>query len=169
MRTLVSCLGAALVCVVIIPGTAAAQSAIAGIVKDASGAVLPGVEVTATQTATGLARSVMTNETGAYTLANLPIGPYQLEAVLPGFRAFSQTGIVLQVGDRPEINVPLQVGAVSENIEVSAGAAMVQTEQTLDNLDKLLRQLRGHWLLGGRRTDAQQESSRRLPALEITP
>ena len=46
---------------------------------------------------------------------------------------------------------------------------MVQTEQTLDNLDKLLRQLRGHWLLGGRRSDAQQESARRLPALEITP
>jgi len=47
MRTLVSCLGAALVCVVIIPGTAVAQSAIAGIVKDASGAVLPGVTVEA--------------------------------------------------------------------------------------------------------------------------
>src|SRR5262245_33585998 len=46
---------------------------------------------------------------------------------------------------------------------------MVQAEQTLDNLDKLLRQLRTHWLLGGRRLDAQQESSRRLPALEITP
>jgi ABC-type transporter Mla subunit MlaD len=46
---------------------------------------------------------------------------------------------------------------------------MVQTEQTLDNLDKLLRQLRGLWLLGGRRSEAQQESSRRLPALEITP
>ena len=46
---------------------------------------------------------------------------------------------------------------------------MVQTEQTLDNLEKLLRQLRGHWLLGGRRSDVQQESARRLPALEITP
>jgi hypothetical protein len=45
----------------------------------------------------------------------------------------------------------------------------VQTEQTLDNLDKLLRQLRAHWLLGGRRSDVPQESSRRLPALEITP
>src|SRR5947207_9069916 len=78
---------------------------IGGTVTDASSAVLPGVEVTATQTATGLARSVVTNETGAYTLANLPIGPYRLEAVLPGFRTFSQTGIVLQVGANPVINI----------------------------------------------------------------
>src|SRR5262245_38811560 len=74
---------------------------ISGTVTDASGAVLPGVEVTTTQTATGLARSVVTNETGAYTFANLPIGPYRLEAALPGFRTFSQTGIVLQVGANP--------------------------------------------------------------------
>jgi phospholipid/cholesterol/gamma-HCH transport system substrate-binding protein len=55
------------------------------------------------------------------------------------------------------------------NTTESLPLLMVQTEQTLDNLDKLLRQLRAHWLLGGRRSDAQQELSRRLPALEITP
>ena len=54
------------------------------------------------------------------------------------------------------------------NTTESLPLLMVQTEQTLDNLDKLLRQLRTHWLLGGRRSD-QQESSRRLPALEVTP
>jgi phospholipid/cholesterol/gamma-HCH transport system substrate-binding protein len=46
---------------------------------------------------------------------------------------------------------------------------LLQTEQSLDSLEKLLRQLRSHWLLGGRRSDAAQESSRRLPALDITP
>jgi phospholipid/cholesterol/gamma-HCH transport system substrate-binding protein len=46
---------------------------------------------------------------------------------------------------------------------------LVQTEQSLDNLDKLLQQLRSHWLLGGRRSEAQQEPSRRLPVREITP
>jgi hypothetical protein len=101
-----------------------------GTVTDASGAVLPGVEVTAAQTATGLNRSVVTNETGAYTLANLPIGPYRLEAVLPGFRTFSQTGIVLQVGANPVINIALQVGQVSEIIEVQADAALVETRST---------------------------------------
>src|SRR3954462_3867824 len=74
---------------------------ISGTVKDQTGAVLPGVEVTATQTATGLARTAVSNETGSYVLPNLPVGPYKLEAALPGFRKFAQTGIVLQVGSNP--------------------------------------------------------------------
>src|SRR2546422_1373519 len=100
---------------------------VSGTVKDQSGAVLPGVEVTATQTATGLARNVVTNETGSYILPNLPIGPYRLEAALPGFRTFVQTGIVLQVNTSPVINVVLQVGQVAEQVEVQANAALVDT------------------------------------------
>ena len=65
---------------------------ISGTVKDASGAVLPGVEVTATQTATGLVRTAVSNETGSYIVPNLPVGPYKLEAALSGFRTFAQTG-----------------------------------------------------------------------------
>src|SRR5215470_12611102 len=91
---------------------------ISGIVRDQSGAVLPGVEVTATQTATGLARSVVTNETGSYLLPNLPIGPYRLEASLPGFRAFVQSGLVLQVNANPDINIAMEVGQVAETVEV---------------------------------------------------
>ena len=89
---------------------------ISGTVKDQSGAVLPGVEVTATQTATGLVRSAVSNETGSYVLPNLPVGPYKLEASLPGFRAFAQTGIVLQVGSNPVINIGLEVGQVAETV-----------------------------------------------------
>src|SRR6476659_2993381 len=91
---------------------------ISGTVKDQSGAVLPGVEVTATQTATGVTRSAVSNETGSYILPNLPIGPYRLEAALPGFRTFAQTGIILQVNGNPEINVVMEVGQVSETVEV---------------------------------------------------
>src|SRR5712692_2528321 len=91
-------------------GQATAQ--IAGTVKDQTGAVLPGVEVTATQTDTGIARTTITNETGSYVLPNLPIGPYRIEAGLPGFRTFAQTGIVLQVNASPVINPVLQVGQV---------------------------------------------------------
>src|ERR1700704_4359687 len=86
---------------------AQATAQISGSVKDQSGAVLPGVEVTATQTATGVARTAVTNETGSYTLTNLPIGPYKVEASLPGFRTYSQTGIVLQVSDSATINATL--------------------------------------------------------------
>src|SRR5438552_8278218 len=61
-------------------GQATAQ--ISGTVRDPSGAVLPGVEITATQTETGIARTTVTNETGFYVLASLPLGPYRLEAAL---------------------------------------------------------------------------------------
>src|SRR5256886_335058 len=103
---------------------------ISGTVKDQSGAVLPGVQVTATQTATGLARSAVTDETGSYVLPNLPVGPYKLEAALPGFRTFAQTGIVLQVGSNPAINIGLEVGQVADSIEVQADAALVETRNT---------------------------------------
>src|SRR5437016_2482826 len=77
---------------------AQATAQISGSVKDQSGAVLPGVEVTAMQTATGAKRNAVTDETGSYILPNLPIGPYLIEAVLPGFKTYVQNGIVLQVG-----------------------------------------------------------------------
>ena len=101
-----------------------------GTVKDTSGAVLPGVEVTATQTATGLTRSVVSNETGSYTMPNLPVGPYRLEASLPGFRTYAQTGIVLQVGSNPVISIVLEVGQLTETVEVQADAALVETRNT---------------------------------------
>ena len=106
---------------------AQATAQISGAVQDQSGAVLPGVEITATQTATGVSRTTITNETGFYVLPNLPLGPYKLEASLPGFRAFVQTGIVLQVGSNPTINIALQVGQVSEQVEVQANASLVDT------------------------------------------
>jgi hypothetical protein len=106
---------------------AQATAQINGVAQDPSGAVLPGVEITATQTETGVSRMTVSNETGLYTLPNLPLGPYKLEASLPGFRTFSQTGIVLAVGDNPRINITLQVGQVSEQVEVQANASLVET------------------------------------------
>jgi len=103
---------------------------ISGTIKDPSGAVLPGVQITATQTATGAKRSTVSNETGNYVLPSLPTGPYMLQAELPGFKSFVQTGIVLQVDERPEINIVLQIGQVSEQVEVQADAAFVETRTT---------------------------------------
>src|SRR5205823_5014537 len=88
---------------------AQATAQITGTVKDQSGAVLPGVEITATQTETGVSRNTVSNETGIFALPNLVTGPYKLEAALPGFRTFVQTGIVLQVGTSPVINPILEV------------------------------------------------------------
>src|SRR5437773_12528649 len=86
---------------------AQATAQISGTVKDSSGAVLPGAEITATQTDTGVSRMTITNETGQYILPNLPVGPYKVDATLPGFRTFQQTGIVLQVNTTPTINITL--------------------------------------------------------------
>src|SRR6266481_4338767 len=92
---------------------AQATAQISGTAKDHTGAVLPGVEITATQTETAATRTAVTNETGSYVLSNLPIGPYRLEASLPGFRTYSRTGIILQVESNPVINVSLEVGQVA--------------------------------------------------------
>ena len=82
--------------------------------------MLPGVDVTVTQTETGFSRSAVTDENGSYTLTNLPIGPYRLQAMLAGFRTYQQTGIVLQVGSSPVVPVELGIGALSETVSVEA-------------------------------------------------
>ena len=100
---------------------------ISGAVRDQSGAVLPGVEITATQTETAVSRNTITDERGSFTLPSLPVGPYRVEATLPGFRTFAQTGIVLQVNSSPVIPVVLEVGQVAETVEVQANVSQVET------------------------------------------
>src|ERR1051326_2513375 len=114
-------------CMNCVSAAAQATAQISGTVKDQSGAVLPGVEITATQTGTGQARMTVTNETGAFVLPSLPLGPYRVEATLPGFRTFVQTGVVLQVGSSVTISGVMEVGQVSESVEVQANAAQVET------------------------------------------
>jgi hypothetical protein len=108
----------------------ASTGQISGAVRDESGGVLPGVDVTVTQTDTGLTRSVVTDENGSYTFTNLPIGPYRLQASLSGFRTYQQTGIVLQVGSNPVIPVTMAIGALTETVSVEAAAPLVETRST---------------------------------------
>ena len=112
------------------PAWAQATAQISGIVRDSSGGVLPGVDITATQTDTGLARTTVTNESGAYVLPNLPLGPYRLDATLSGFRSYGQTGIVLQVNSSPVINPIMELGALSETVDVRADTTLVETRNS---------------------------------------
>ncbi|MSO30840.1 MAG: TonB-dependent receptor [Acidobacteria bacterium] len=96
-----------------------------GRVTDSSGAVLPGVTVTATQTATGLVRTVVTDGDGHYLISNLPTGPYRLEVSLQGFKTHVQTGLVLQVGATPTVNAALDLGSLEESVTVEAAAPIV--------------------------------------------
>ena len=109
---------------------AVANAAIHGLVTDASGGVVPNANVKATQTNTGQVLSTATGTDGAYVLPNLPVGPYRLEVSSPAFSNYLQSGIVLQVGNNVQINVTLQVGAVSQQVEVSGNATMVETQDT---------------------------------------
>lgn len=124
VRHLVICV----VAMVFSTGGAMAQLSTAdltGRVTDPSGAVLPGVTVTVSQTDTGLTRTTVSDETGTYLLTNLPTGPYRLEVSLSGFRTYVQTGIVLQVGATPTINATLAVGNLEETVSVEAAAPLV--------------------------------------------
>jgi hypothetical protein len=110
------------------PLFAQATAQLTGRITDESGAVLPGVTVTATQTDTGLARTAVSDGAGAYVITNLPTGPYRLDVMLQGFRSYSQTGIVLQVGATPTINVVLQLGQLAETVSVDAAAPLVDVK-----------------------------------------
>jgi hypothetical protein len=130
MKTLVG----VFLCVLVVCAGGAAQnvavSQISGSVEDSSGAALAGASVKLTQTDTGFSREYKSEDSGLYTASNLPVGPYRLEVTAPGFRTYVQTGIVLQVNVNPKINIVMQVGDVTQQVEVEAAALMVETTST---------------------------------------
>src|SRR5215470_3090451 len=88
----------------------AANGRITGTVTDASGAVLPGVTIEVTNTATGVAFSSVSTETGAYSAPNLPPGVYAIAASLPGFKKYDRNGVSLAAAQTLRIDIPLEVG-----------------------------------------------------------
>ena len=72
--------------------------------------------------------AVVTDATGRYEIGSLPAAEYQLEVSAPGFKTYIQKGIILQVAQNPTQNVKLDIGAVTESIEVTGNAAMVETK-----------------------------------------
>src|SRR6476620_7224840 len=85
---------------------------VSGTVSDPSGAVLPGVEVKATNTATGVATTVVSNGAGAYNFASLLPGAYNINASLPGFQTQTLTSVPLGNAAQVRLNFTLQVGGV---------------------------------------------------------
>ena len=108
-------------------GQAAGTASIQGTVSDPTGAVLPNVAVLFTNTDTGAKRSTVTSEIGSYSFPNVPVGPYTIVVTAPGFRGFTQRG-VLEVGNSIEVNIPLAIGKTDEVVEVSATGTAVDTE-----------------------------------------
>lgn len=97
-----------------------------GAVTDATGAAVPGADVTVTNVATGIARAISTNELGYYTAALLPPGSYSVRIEKQGFRALVRSGIVLNVDQVARLDFTLEVGSVSEAIDVTAAAPLLE-------------------------------------------
>jgi outer membrane receptor protein involved in Fe transport len=100
---------------------------IRGTVLDPSGAIVQAASVTAKQTETGLTRAAVTDRQGEYVLVELPIGHYQLEVHAQGFQKYLQQGISLDVNETATVSIHLKLGAESQQVEVSADAALVQS------------------------------------------
>ena len=97
-----------------------------GTVRDATQAILPGVTVTATNEDTGLVRSTVSNDSGLYTLADLPIGRYRVEAELASFKKASRSNVVLRVADEFSIDFELAAGNITDTVDVVASATPVR-------------------------------------------
>ena len=114
--------------VALIPALAAAQSTITGVVRDSSGAVLPGVTVEASSDVLiERVRSVVTDSDGVYRLVDLRPGTYDLSFALPGFSTFKRSGLMLPAEFTATINAEMRIGAIEESITVTGESPVVDT------------------------------------------
>ncbi|MBK9167208.1 MAG: TonB-dependent receptor [Bryobacterales bacterium] len=126
--TLVVCLIAALAAFSPSANAQTTFASITGTVTDAGGAVIPNVAIEATHVRSNYRYSVVSNDSGSYTLAQLLEGDYTLRATAPGFQEFFVQNLQLVARDVRRIDIQMQVGAVETRIEVSAGATLIETE-----------------------------------------
>jgi len=108
---------------------------ILGVVKDSSGSVVPNATVTIQSSETNLTRNAVTDSGGAYRVAALPVGHYDVKIEHAGFKTETQTGLNLEVGQEAVIDVILQVGAAEQTVQVTGEAQQVNTtNSTLGSL-----------------------------------
>jgi hypothetical protein len=115
----------------LMPASAAAQGTTArvvGTVTESSGGVLPGASVTAVNLATGWQREAITNEQGDYVIANVPVGSYSVAAALTGFKRVVRTPVSLDVDQTARVDLALEIGDVTETVEVQALTPLVNSE-----------------------------------------
>ena len=112
-------------------GLASAQidtATLVGTVQDPTGAVVPGATVTAINTATNVTQTATTDAGGEYVITGLLVGTYSVTVEATGFKKFVLNGITLNVQDRKEVGARLQVGAVSETVQVEGSVPLLQTQ-----------------------------------------
>ncbi|PYS15793.1 MAG: TonB-dependent receptor [Acidobacteria bacterium] len=130
LRVFEPVLTAIVVLIALQPCLAFAQTAtatIVGVVKDASGALIPGVSITVKHTDTGQTRTAISSDSGGYNVALLPVGAYEITTTMPGFKQQVRTGINLVIGQQAVIDLTLEVGGAAEQITISEEAPLVNT------------------------------------------
>ncbi len=122
MRRALAFIGLILTAILFVAPTASAQSTatLSGIVRDASGAVIAGADITITNQSSGDLRKTVTTNEGYFSLSLLPVGIYKLTVTATGFSTYQATDIELNTRDSKSVNVTMKMGALSETIEVSA-------------------------------------------------
>ncbi len=103
------------------------RGTISGSVTDATGAAIAKVKIIARETNTGVQTSVNSENSGAYTIPFLALGEYSITAEAPGFKKYTQTGITLNAGEHPVVDIRLEVGAITESVEVHEDAPILET------------------------------------------
>lgn len=122
-------------------GQAFAQGSTAtmsGVVRDASGALIPGVSIAVKNTENGQTRTVVSSESGGYTVQFLPVGPYEVTTNMPGFKQQVRRGIDLVVGQEAVVNLTLEVGGATEQITVVEAPPLVNA--TLSSTSGLINE-----------------------------
>jgi hypothetical protein len=115
------------------PGSSWAQqvtAAITGKVTDPTGAVVAGAQISATDTERGAVLRTVTNDEGVYNLPRLPVGTYRVKVEKEGFQSAVQPPLTLQVNQTARLDFQLQVGNVTQSVEVTTGAPLLQTQST---------------------------------------
>jgi hypothetical protein len=102
---------------------------ISGTISDKSGAVIPGAKITITNKGTGETYTTTTNEAGYFVLPNLPAGTYDVTAEKEGFQRCTSAGVIVDPAGRPQVACTMEVGQMTQTIEVQAQALTVQTEE----------------------------------------
>lgn len=130
-KTCVNTFFAALLAVCLLPSGARAQAVggtILGSVKDASGGAISGAVVTISSNDTGLKRALITDASGEYVAPSLPPGAYSVTAEMAGFKKVSVANVGLGVDQKARVDLSLEVGQVTESINVEASVPLVQSD-----------------------------------------
>ena len=108
----------------------AVTGSLVGTVSDSTGAVAPNAKVTLTEMQTGISRVTNSNQSVNYSFTNLSAGPYRVEVELAGFRKAVRNGNDILVNSTVRADIELQTGQVNESIDVTAEAAVLQTDRS---------------------------------------